>query len=59
MTTTMHESSTDQPDCRDIASRLLVPEFRAALSIVAIWLAVLFDGIVLSHRTTRTGRSAR
>jgi hypothetical protein len=30
MMTTMHEPSTDQPDGRDIASRLLVPEFWAA-----------------------------
>jgi hypothetical protein len=45
MTTTMHEPSTDQPARRDIASRLLVPEFWAALSIIAMWLAVLFDGI--------------
>jgi len=45
MTTTMHEPSTDQTDRRDVASRLLVPEFWAALSIIAMWLAVLFDGI--------------
>ena len=45
MTTRMHEPSTDQPAGRDIASRLLVPDFWAALSIVVMWLAVLFDGI--------------
>jgi hypothetical protein len=45
MTATIHEPSTDQPDRRGIASRLLVPEFWAAVSIVAMWLAVLFDGI--------------
>jgi hypothetical protein len=45
MTTTIHEPSTDQPDRRNIASRLLVREFWTALSIVAMWLAVLFDGV--------------
>lgn len=45
MTATMHRPSTGRPDRRDIASRLLVPEFWAALSIAAMWLAVLFDGI--------------
>ena len=30
---------------QDIASRLLVPAFWATVSIVTIWLAVLFDGI--------------
>ena len=28
-----------------MASRLLVPEFWAALTIVSMWLAVLFDGV--------------
>jgi hypothetical protein len=45
MTTMTHEPSIDKPDHRGIASRLLVPEFWAALTIVAMWLAVLFDGI--------------
>jgi hypothetical protein len=45
MTTTLQEPSIDQPPRRDIASRLLVPEFWAAVSIVVMWLAVLFDGI--------------
>jgi len=40
-----HEPSTNAPARRDIASRLLVPEFWAALSIIAMWLAVLFDGV--------------
>ncbi len=45
MTTLMHEPSTDKPVRQGIAARLLVPGFWAALSIVAMWLAVLFDGI--------------
>jgi len=43
--TTMTEPSTHKPDRRDIASRLLVPEFWASLTIVAMWLAVLFVGV--------------
>jgi hypothetical protein len=39
------EPSTHQPERRDIASRLLVPEFWASLTIAAMWLAVLFDGV--------------
>jgi hypothetical protein len=43
MTTVMtHESSTDMPG---FAARLLVPGFWGTLSIVAMWLAVLFVGI--------------
>jgi hypothetical protein len=45
MTTLMHEPSTDEPVRQGIATRLLVPGFWAALSIVTMWLAVLFDGI--------------
>src|SRR5690349_17042754 len=45
MTATMHEPSTAEPDRDDIAGRLLVPAFWGAVSIVARWLAVLFDGI--------------
>jgi hypothetical protein len=41
----MHESSTAGPARDSIAGRLLVPAFWGAVSIVAIWLAVLFDGI--------------
>ena len=37
--------STDKPVRQGIAARLLVPGFWASLSIVTIWLAVLFDGI--------------
>ena len=45
MTAMTHEPSTDVPARRDIASRLLVREFWAALSIIAMWLAVLFVGV--------------
>ena len=45
MTTMMHEPSTDKPVRQGIAARLLVPGFWGALSIVTMWLAVLFDGI--------------
>ncbi len=54
MTVMTHEPSTDKPDRRGIASRLLVPEFWASLTIVTMWLAVLFVGVfggnmVFSH----------
>ena len=39
MTAMTHEPSTAMPARRDIASRLLVREFWAALSIIAMWLA--------------------
>jgi hypothetical protein len=45
MTATMHEPSTVGPAREGIAARLLVPAFWGAVSIVAMWLAVLFDGI--------------
>jgi hypothetical protein len=45
MTVMTHEPSTGTPARQDIASRLLVPGFWATVSIVAMWLAVLFDGI--------------
>ena len=45
MTATMHEPSTAGPAREGIADRLLVPAFWGAVSIVAMWLAVLFDGI--------------
>jgi hypothetical protein len=41
----MNEPSTARPDRDGIAARLLVPAFWGAVSIVAMWLAVLFDGI--------------
>jgi len=37
-----HEPSTDKPGITD---RLLVPGFWGTVSIVVMWLAVLFDGI--------------
>jgi hypothetical protein len=40
-----HEPSAGTPISQGIASRLLVPGFWATVSIVTIWLAVLFDGI--------------
>jgi hypothetical protein len=46
MTTVMtHEISADKPVRQGIAARLLVPGFWGALSIVTMWLAVLFDGV--------------
>ena len=45
MTTTMHELSTAGPARDSVAARLLVPAFWGAVSIIAMWLAVLFDGI--------------
>ena len=45
MTATMHEPSTAGAAREGIAARLLVPAFWGAVSIVAMWLAVLFDGI--------------
>jgi hypothetical protein len=43
--TTMHEPSTAGSARESIASRFLVPAFWGAVSIVTMWLAVLFDGI--------------
>ena len=45
MTATMHEPFTAGPAREGIAARLLVPAFWGAVSIVAMWLAVLFDGV--------------
>jgi hypothetical protein len=45
MSATMHEPSTAGPVRESTAGRLLVPPFWGAVSIVAMWLAVLFDGI--------------
>ena len=45
MTTMTHEPSTGTPVRESVASRLLVPGFWATVSIVTMWLAVLFDGI--------------
>jgi hypothetical protein len=51
MTTTMHEPFTAGSPREGIAARLLVPSFWGAVSIVAMWLAVLFDGIFGSDMT--------
>ena len=40
-----HEPSAGTPVRQGIASRLLVPGFWATVSIVTMWLAVLFVGI--------------
>ncbi len=40
-----HEPSTEQPVRRGIADRILVPGFWGCLSIIAMWLAVLFVGV--------------
>jgi uncharacterized RDD family membrane protein YckC len=45
MTPTLHEPVTAAPARDGIAARLLVPAFWGAVSIVAMWLAVLFDGV--------------
>lgn len=45
MTTTLREPITAGPAREGIAARLLVPAFWGAISIVAMWLAVLFVGV--------------
>ena len=45
MTVMTHESFAGTPVRQGIAPRLLVPGFWAAVCIVTMWLAVLFDGI--------------
>ena len=50
MTTMTHEPSTDVPAGDigaggGIASRVFVPAFWGTIAIVAMWLAVLFDGV--------------
>lgn len=45
MTTLAHEPSTDKPDRRGIWPRVLVTEVGAYLTIMVMWLAVLFVGI--------------
>ena len=49
MATTLHEPSIAGPARESIADRLLVPAFWGAVSIIAMWLAVLFDGIYGSN----------
>ena len=45
MTSTLHEPATTAPARDGIAARLQVPAFWGAVTIVAMWLAVLFDGV--------------
>ena len=47
-----HEPSTDRPARPGIAARLLVTGFWGALSIVSMWLAVLFVGIFGGNLTS-------
>ena len=64
MATTTYGPSTDAPagDTRasgGLADRLFVPAFWGTVAIVAMWLAVLFDGVfgsdmVFSHPTDGT-----
>jgi hypothetical protein len=51
MTTTLHEPSTAGPAREGVAARLLVPAFWGAVSIAAMWLAVLFVGVFGSDMT--------
>jgi hypothetical protein len=51
MTVTTHEPSTTVTEPKDFASRLLMREFWGAASIVAMWLAVLFDGVFGANMT--------
>jgi hypothetical protein len=45
MTATMHEKPAVESPRETWASRVLVPEMWAAVSIVAMWIAVLFVGV--------------
>jgi hypothetical protein len=58
MTVMTHEPSVGSPVRQGVASRLLVPGFWAAVSIVTMWLAVLFDGI-FGGNMTFTNSSSR
>ena len=57
MTTMTHEPSTGTPVRESVASRLLVPGFWATVSIVTMWLAVLFDGIFGDDMTFTNSQS--
>ena len=57
MTVMTHEPSAGTPVRQDIASRLLVPGFWATVSIVMIWLAVLFVGIFGADMTFTNSQS--
>jgi len=45
MTATMQDRSSSQSPRESWASRVLVPEMWATVSIVAMWMAVLFVGV--------------
>ena len=45
MSTISHDPSHAAPERRSWAVQLLVPELWASLSIIVMWLAVLFDAI--------------
>jgi hypothetical protein len=51
MTVTTQEPSITKTEPKDFVSRLLVREFWGAVSIVAMWLAVLFDGVFGANMT--------
>jgi len=51
MTTTMEERSSARSARDGWAARVLVPEMWATVSIVAMWLAVLFVGVFGSDMT--------
>ena len=51
MTVMTHESFAGTPVRQGVSSRLLVPGFWAAVCIVTMWLAVLFDGIFGGNMT--------
>src|SRR5262245_57518378 len=53
MTMTMHEQASARSSPGRWAARLLVPEMWATLSIVAMWLAVLFVGVFGGDMTFR------
>ncbi|HZP54915.1 hypothetical protein [Actinocrinis sp.] len=45
MATMMNETSAVKPPRTGTASLVLVPQFWGAVAIVAMWFAVLFDGV--------------
>ena len=53
MTTIPHEPSRVVDETRRLSSRFLVPEMWASVTIIVMWLAVLFDAIygpdIVSH----------
>lgn len=55
MTMMTQEASTDKPSRSGIASQLLIREFWGALTIVAMWLAVLFVGVYGGDVVTADG----